>query len=149
MRMANKHQENRNLPTEDTTTAHSWAEVEGELQSAYPALGGFVTRDKDLSGSMGKLQRAFRDHAKHNKTRETLVSLVPKMRSVWFVAYMYSQWRFKGISPVSPRRRCIGRKSTKIWRNRALTDHAVRVTFRWTAAATNCLDELRLCTSSS
>lgn len=77
MRMANKYREKLNLPSEDITTAHNWTEVESELQSAYSALEGLASRDKDFSGSMGKLKRAFRGLCQHAKAGETFVSLVP------------------------------------------------------------------------
>ncbi|KAK3315819.1 hypothetical protein B0H66DRAFT_559782 [Apodospora peruviana] len=77
MRMVNKYRQKLKLPAVDSTAAHSWTEVETEVSTACSALENLASRDKDLSGSAGKLRRAFRGLCQHAGAGQTFVSLIP------------------------------------------------------------------------
>ncbi|KAK0648087.1 hypothetical protein B0T16DRAFT_112574 [Cercophora newfieldiana] len=75
--MANKYRRKLKLPPLDVATGHSWVEVEAELQLACSAVEVVANRDKQFSGSVGKVRQAFRSFCQHAGAGQTFVSLVP------------------------------------------------------------------------
>ena len=59
------------------TTSHCWSDVEVELQTACAAVESLASSDRELSGSVGKLRRAFRGLCQHANAGQTFVSVVP------------------------------------------------------------------------
>lgn len=74
---SNKYRQKLKLPPLTLTATHSWTEVERELQTACSSVEAAAGRDKELTGSVGKLRRAFRTLCQHASAGQTFVSLVP------------------------------------------------------------------------
>jgi len=75
--MANKYRQKLKLPALSVDARHNWADLDVELQSACSAMEAVAARDKDFSGSVGKLRRAFRMLCQQAGCGNTFVSLIP------------------------------------------------------------------------
>src|SRR3569833_1861011 len=75
--MANKYRQKVDMPSLDVGTPHSWAEVDCVLQSACTILEAEAKRDKQISGSAGKLKRAFRSLCQHAGAGQTYITVIP------------------------------------------------------------------------
>lgn len=60
MTTINKYRKKTKHPILDINTSHNWKEVEQSVQDACAGLESLATKDKDMSGSLGRVKRAFR-----------------------------------------------------------------------------------------
>ncbi|ORY18243.1 hypothetical protein BCR34DRAFT_596466 [Clohesyomyces aquaticus] len=74
---ANKYRKKLKQPMLETTTQHSWTEVETCVQTACEGLEKLAVKDKDMSGSLGKLKRGFRSLCRNAGAGQTLANLIP------------------------------------------------------------------------
>lgn len=64
-------------PVLDLNTSQNWTDVEDSVQDACNGLEKLATKDKNMSGSLGKLKRAYRSLCKNAGAGQTAASLIP------------------------------------------------------------------------
>ena len=73
----NNYSKKLKQPALDLSRSCGWAEVEQSVQAACEKIEGLAVKDKDFSGSSGKLKRAFRSLCRTAGAGETLTALIP------------------------------------------------------------------------
>lgn len=77
MTTANAYRKKTKQPLLDLTTSQNWTDVENSVQDACTGLEKLATKDKDMSGSLGKLKRAFRSLCRNAGAGQTAATLIP------------------------------------------------------------------------
>ncbi|KAF1963597.1 hypothetical protein CC80DRAFT_398038 [Byssothecium circinans] len=73
----NNYRKKLKQPLLEVNTNHNWREVEESVQVACSGLEKLATKDKDMSGSLGKLKRAFRGLCRNAGAGQTAATLIP------------------------------------------------------------------------
>lgn len=74
---ANKYRKKMKQPMLNVDTSHDWMEVQESVQNACSGLEELAAKDKDMSGSLGKLKRAFRGLCRNAGAGQSAASLIP------------------------------------------------------------------------
>ncbi|KAI9659891.1 MAG: hypothetical protein M1821_001243 [Bathelium mastoideum] len=74
---AKKYNKKLKQPALDIDTSCGWDEVEQSVQSACQKIDELAAKDKNFSGSCGKLKRAFRSLCRTAEAGENLLALIP------------------------------------------------------------------------
>ncbi|KAH7409801.1 hypothetical protein DE146DRAFT_604556 [Phaeosphaeria sp. MPI-PUGE-AT-0046c] len=73
----NKYRKKTKQPVLDLKTSHDWKDVELSVQDACTGLEALATKDKDMSGSLGRVKRAFRSLCRNAGAGQTAATLIP------------------------------------------------------------------------
>ncbi|KAH3951632.1 hypothetical protein HBH70_092460 [Parastagonospora nodorum] len=74
---ANKYRKKAKQPMLDVSTCQNWTDVEQSVQDACTGLEKLAVKDKDMSGSLGKLRRVFRGLCRNAGVGQTAATLIP------------------------------------------------------------------------
>jgi hypothetical protein len=74
---ANKYRKKTKQPVLNITNSHDWHEVEQSVQDACSGLEALATKDKDMSGSLGRVKRAYRNLCRNAGAGQTAAALIP------------------------------------------------------------------------
>ncbi|PVI07508.1 hypothetical protein DM02DRAFT_512819 [Periconia macrospinosa] len=77
IKTSNKYREKLKQPLLDVNASHDWKEVEESVQLACTGLDKLAIKDKDVSGSLGRLKRAYRSLCRNAGAGKTATSLIP------------------------------------------------------------------------
>lgn len=74
---ANKYRKKLKQPTLTLNTTHNWFEVQESVLAACTGLEELAEEDKDMSGSLGRLKRAFRGLCRNAGVGQTAATVIP------------------------------------------------------------------------
>jgi hypothetical protein len=77
MTTANAYRKKTKQPVLDLNVSQNWTDVEASVQDACSDLEKLAAKDKDLSGSLGKLKRSYRSLCKNAGAGQTAATLIP------------------------------------------------------------------------
>lgn len=73
----NKYRKKTKQPVIDIKTSHNWSEVDQSVQDACSGLETLAAKDRDMSGSLGRVKRAFRSLCRNAGAGQTAATLIP------------------------------------------------------------------------